>query len=125
MGVPGGGLASAAGGDHLVDRVAEQALIAEHLDDPQRGAAILLRGPPGAGKSALAEDAMRRAGPSRRILRTVGTSPEMRLAMAGLHQLLRPLLPLARQISEPRLASVSRCVTRRSGISGTARSLRS
>jgi DNA helicase TIP49 (TBP-interacting protein) len=52
----------------FVDRVAEQALVAECIEDPECGAAILLRGPAGAGKSALAEDAVLRAGASRRIL---------------------------------------------------------
>jgi hypothetical protein len=106
MGVAGGGLPSAAGGDFLVDRLAEQALIAGRLDEPHSGAAILLRGPAGVGKSALVEDAVRRAGASRRVLRTAGTSPEMGLAMAGLYQLLQPLFPLAPQISEPRQAAL-------------------
>src|SRR5271154_1787723 len=78
----------------LVDRIAEQALIAARMDDPESGAAILLRGPAGVGKSALAENAVLRVGASRRILRTVGTSPEAELAMAGLYQLLQPLFPL-------------------------------
>ncbi len=94
------------GSTWLAGREAEQALIAACLDDPQGGAAILVRGPPGIGKSALVEDAMRRAGPSRRILRTVGTSPETGLAMAGLYQLLQPLLPLAHLIPEPRQAAL-------------------
>ena len=94
------------GSDRLVGRLAEQALIAERLDDPQSGAAILLRGPAGVGKSALVEDAVRRAGSSRRVLRTVGTWPETDLAMAGLYQLLQPLFPLAPQIPEPRQAAL-------------------
>ena len=105
MGVASGGLPVAASGG-LVDRLAEQALIAERLDDQQGGAAILLRGPAGIGKSALVEHAVRRAGSSRHLLRTVGTSPEMGLAMAGLYQLLRPLFPLAPQISETRQAAL-------------------
>ncbi len=106
MGVTGGGFPSAVGGDGLVDRLAEQALIAERLADLQGGAAIVLRGPAGVGKSALVENAVRRAGSSRRVLRTAGTSPEMGLAMAGLYQLLQPLFPLAPQISEPRQAAL-------------------
>jgi DNA-binding CsgD family transcriptional regulator len=106
MGVANGEFASAAGRDFLVDRVAEQALISERLDDPQSGAAILLRGPAGVGKSALVENAVRRTGSSRHVLRTAGTSPEMGLAMAGLYQLLAPLFPLAPRISEPRQAAL-------------------
>lgn len=106
MSVAGGESPSAPRGDVLVDRLAEQALIGERLDDPQGGAAILLRGPAGVGKSALVENAARQAGSSRRVLRTVGTSPEIGLAMAGLYQLLEPLFPLAPQISEPRQAAL-------------------
>ncbi|HTZ29191.1 MAG TPA: LuxR C-terminal-related transcriptional regulator [Streptosporangiaceae bacterium] len=102
MGVAGGGSSAAAGSVWLVDRAAEQVLIAERLDDRQSGAAIVLRGPAGVGKSALVEDAVRRAGSSRRVLRTVGTWPETGLAMAGLYQLLQPLFPLAPQIPGPR-----------------------
>jgi DNA-binding CsgD family transcriptional regulator len=105
MGEAGGGLATAADGG-LIDRGAEQALIAERLDDPQGGAAILLRGPAGIGKSALAEHAAARAGSFRRLLRTAGTSPETGLAMAGLYQLLQPLFPLAPRIPEPRQAAL-------------------
>lgn len=106
MGVAGDGSSPVAGDGSLVDRVAEQALIAERLNDPQNGAAILLRGPAGVGKTALVEDALRRAGSSRRVLRTIGTWPETDLAMAGLYQLLQPLFPLAPQISEPRQAAL-------------------
>jgi DNA-binding CsgD family transcriptional regulator len=102
MGVADGGSPSADGGAWLVERGAEQALIAGRLDDPQNGAAILVRGPAGVGKSALVEDAVRRAGSSRRVLRTVGTWPETDLAMAGLYQLLQPLFALAPHLSEPR-----------------------
>jgi hypothetical protein len=93
------------GRSRLVGREAEQALIAARLNDGQGGrggAAILIRGPAGIGKSALVDDAVQRAAPSTRILRTVGTSPETGLGMAGLYQLLQPLLPLAHLIPGPR-----------------------
>jgi AAA ATPase domain len=93
------------GRSRLVGREAEQALIAACLNDGQGGrggAAILIRGPAGIGKSALVDDAVQRAAPSTRILRTVGTSPETGLGMAGLYQLLQPLLPLAHLIPGPR-----------------------
>jgi DNA-binding CsgD family transcriptional regulator len=96
----------AGGGDRLVGRLAEQALIAERLDDSQSGAAILLRGPAGVGKSALVEDTVRRAGSSRHVLRTAGTWSETELAMAGLYQLLQPLFPLAPHIPEQRQAAL-------------------
>jgi DNA-binding CsgD family transcriptional regulator len=90
----------------LVGRDAERALIAARLADREAGTAILVRGPAGIGKTALIDEAVRRAGPSRRILRTVGNSPETGMAMAGLYQLLQPLLPLAQLIPEPRQAAL-------------------
>jgi DNA-binding CsgD family transcriptional regulator len=94
------------GGSWLVGREAEQALIAARMGSLDGGAAILVRGPAGIGKSALVEDAVQRAAVSTRILRTVGTSSETGLAMAGLYQLLEPLLPLAHLIPEPRQAAL-------------------
>ena len=90
----------------LVGRDPELALIAARLADWEAGAAILVRGPAGIGKTALIDEAVRQAGPSRRVLRTVGNSPETGLAMAGLYQLLQPLLPLAPLIPEPRQAAL-------------------
>ena len=93
-------------GGQLVGRDAEQALIAARLADREAGTAILVRGPAGIGKTALIDEAVRRAGPSRRILRTVGSSPETGMAMAGLYQLLQPLLTFAHLIPEPRQAAL-------------------
>lgn len=93
-------------GGLFVGRDAEQALISARLADRESGTAILVRGPAGIGKTALIDEAVRRAGPSRRILRTVGNSPETGMAMAGLYQLLQPLLPLAHLIPEPRQAAL-------------------
>jgi DNA-binding CsgD family transcriptional regulator len=93
-------------GGLLVGRDAERALIAARLADREAGTAILVRGPAGIGKTALIDEAVRQAGPSRRILRTVGSSPETGMAMAGLYQLLQPLLSLAQLIPEPRRAAL-------------------
>jgi DNA-binding CsgD family transcriptional regulator len=90
----------------FIGRDAEQDLICARLTDPEAGAAILVRGPAGIGKTALIDEAMRRGGASRRILRTVGNQPETGLPMAGLYQLLQPLLPLAHLIPEPRQAAL-------------------
>jgi DNA-binding CsgD family transcriptional regulator len=89
-------------GGLLIGRDAELALIDARLTDRETGTAILVRGPAGIGKTALVDEVVRRAGPSRRLLRTVGNSPETDLAMAGLYQLLQPLLPFAHLIPEPR-----------------------
>src|SRR6202020_559402 len=94
-------MSGANGGAHgrpFVGRGVEQALIADCLADREPGTAILVRGPVGIGKTALVDEAVRRARPSRRILRTVGNAPETGMAMAGLYQLLQPLLPLAHLI---------------------------
>ena len=88
------GMRGVVDGGVLVGRDPELSLIATTLADRERGAAIVIRGPAGIGKTALVEEAVRRASPGRRILRTFGSAPETGLPMAGLYQLLQPLLPL-------------------------------
>jgi len=90
----------------IVGRGAELALIAACLADSEAGTAILVRGPAGIGKTALIDEAVRVAGPARRTLRAAGNSPETGMAMAGLYQLLQPLLHLAHLIPEPRQAAL-------------------
>ena len=59
---------------------------------PDRGAALLLEGAPGVGKTALVEEFARRAeARSMQVLRTSGTIVESAVPFAGLHLLLRPL----------------------------------
>jgi len=58
----------------------------------ERGAALVLRGEAGIGKSALLAEAARIAQDSGlRVLRTAGVESEAHLPYAGLHQLLRPV----------------------------------
>jgi DNA-binding CsgD family transcriptional regulator len=77
----------------LVGRNVEIALIASRLDGVEtNGAALVLRGEPGIGKSRLLEEAVVLA--RRRnmgVLTTTGVQSEARLPFAGLHQLLRPV----------------------------------
>jgi hypothetical protein len=89
-------------GGMLVGRDAETTLIAARLADLDAGTAILVRGAAGIGKTALVDEAMQLAGASRHILHTVGHSPETGMAMAGLYQLLQPVLHLAHSLPEPR-----------------------
>jgi predicted ATPase len=63
---------------------------------PQASQVLLVTGEAGMGKTVLLADAAeraRRAG--MRVLSVTGRESESRLAFAGLHQLLRPVLPAA------------------------------
>jgi hypothetical protein len=77
----------------LLGREAETKLLTALLDGIQSsGAALVLRGEPGIGKSRLlAEAAALARDRDIAVLRTTGVQSEARLAFLGLHQLLRPL----------------------------------
>src|SRR5262245_25324819 len=77
----------------LVGRTQEQALVDELLAAARRGesGALLVRGEPGIGKSALLEYAACRAD-GMVVLTTAGVEAEADLAFAGLYGLLRPIL---------------------------------
>jgi DNA-binding CsgD family transcriptional regulator len=63
------------------------------------GGALVIRGEAGIGKSALITAATGLAADSgARVLSATGIQAEARLPFAGLHQLLRPVLPLAEQL---------------------------
>src|SRR2546421_5582519 len=53
--------------------------------------ALVLRGEPGVGKTALLEYVVEQA-PGFRVVRAAGVQSEMELAFAGLHQLLASML---------------------------------
>lgn len=79
----------------LLGRDREREVLNALLDQvDERGAAIVLRGEPGIGKSSLlgatADRARERAF---RVLAASGVQSETQLPFAGLHQLLRPILP--------------------------------
>ncbi|HEY3002543.1 MAG TPA: AAA family ATPase [Kribbellaceae bacterium] len=86
----------------LHGRDAEQARVAALLTDARAGTAgaLLIRGEPGVGKSALLQDARERA-TGMRVLSTQGLESEAPLAFAGLHQLLRPVLSLLERLPAP------------------------
>jgi DNA-binding CsgD family transcriptional regulator len=79
----------------LVGRDKEVAVLAELLEDlPQRGAAIVLRGETGVGKSSLLSVAVRHAADAgRAVLWVTGVESEAQVPFSGLHRLLRPILP--------------------------------
>ncbi|WP_344618429.1 ATP-binding protein, partial [Dactylosporangium salmoneum] len=69
------------------------------------GGAVVLRGEPGAGKTALLDAAAARAG-GMRVLRTTGAESERDLAFAALHQLLRPAAAALDALPAPQRAAV-------------------
>jgi len=86
----------------LYGREPERARVAALLADARAGTAgaLLIRGEPGVGKSALLQDALE-AVAGMRVLSTHGLESEAPLAFAGLHQLLRPVLPLLERLPAP------------------------
>jgi DNA-binding CsgD family transcriptional regulator len=81
-------------GVRLIGRSREREALAGLLAEVRvRGAALVVRGEPGIGKSALLDETMRAAaGRGMLLLGTSGVQSETGLAFAGLHQLLRPVL---------------------------------
>jgi|HubBroStandDraft_6_1064221.scaffolds.fasta_scaffold19775_2 DNA-binding CsgD family transcriptional regulator len=77
----------------LIGRNEEVARVDALLDGVrERGGALVIRGEPGIGKSALLDHARGRASTlGARTLATVGVESESELAFAGLHQLLGPI----------------------------------
>jgi DNA-binding CsgD family transcriptional regulator len=86
----GAGLQQAA---QLLGREAECAVIDRLLDEARAGAgaALVVRGEAGIGKSALLDYARQRSAPML-VLSAAGVEAESDLAFAGLHELLRPVL---------------------------------
>ena len=74
----------------LYGRAREQSAIDRLLDGARQGhsAALVLRGEPGIGKSALLRYAAERAGGDHRLIRVTGVESEADLPFAGLHLLL-------------------------------------
>src|SRR5215469_6459557 len=71
------------------------------------GGALVVRGEPGIGKSALLAAAAAQARDSgARVLSAVGVQSESRLPFAGLHQLMRPAFHLARRLPERQRAAL-------------------
>lgn len=70
-----------------------------------RGSALVVRGEPGIGKTALLED-LRAGANGFRVLVARGVEPESRLAYAGLSDLLRPVLDRLERIPEAQRAAL-------------------
>jgi DNA-binding CsgD family transcriptional regulator len=71
-----------------------------------RSGALVVRGDPGLGKSALLGHATEQA-TGMRVLRAVGIEAESELAFAALHQLVRPILDLLTRIPEPQASALA------------------
>lgn len=91
----------------LVGRERELARIDEILGAAREGrsAALVIRGEAGIGKTALLEAAVER-GADLRVLRALGVESEVEIAFSGLHELLRPVLPLLDGLPAPQAAGL-------------------
>jgi DNA-binding NarL/FixJ family response regulator len=86
----------------LIGRDAERAAIRALLEAARasRSSALVVRGEPGMGKTAVLEDAREQAA-DLRVLSARGIESESDLPFAGLHQLIRPALVLLEGIPRP------------------------
>jgi DNA-binding CsgD family transcriptional regulator len=86
----------------LYGRDSERSVISALIDDARegRGGVLVLRGPPGVGKSALLDAAVASTA-GMRVLGATGTESEFELPFAALHQLLRPVMSLVDQLPAP------------------------
>ena len=93
----------------LYGRDAERAAIGALLEAARasQSGALVLRGEPGVGKTALLEDARERAA-DMYVLSAKGVESESELPFAALHQLLRPALSHLDQLPAPQ-ATALRC----------------
>ena len=87
----------------LLGRDSAMTLLTELLDGaPARGSALLIRGEPGVGKSALLDEAARAATErNMRVLRTIGHKSEAQMPFAGIHQLIRPIVAQIDELPVP------------------------
>jgi DNA-binding CsgD family transcriptional regulator len=71
-----------------------------------RSGALIIRGEPGVGKSALLAHAIERAA-GMRVLRAGGIEAESELAFAALHQLVHPVLDRLGRLADPQAAALA------------------
>ena len=88
----------------LTDRRTERGTLEGLVNTVRAGesAALVVRGDPGVGKTALLDHLAKRAsGSGCQVARATGVQSEMELAFAGLHQLCAPMLNRAERLPEP------------------------
>jgi DNA-binding CsgD family transcriptional regulator len=95
-------------GTDLVGRVRECAMIDHALRRAATGesSALVVRGEPGIGKTALLSYAAQRAADGL-VLRTAGLEAESDLAFAGLHALLRPVMDKLGELPDAQAAALA------------------
>ncbi|HKA26759.1 MAG TPA: AAA family ATPase [Gaiellaceae bacterium] len=91
----------------LYGRDAERAQIGALLEDARasRSGALILRGEPGVGKTALLDDTRERAA-DMHVLTAHGVESESELPFAGLHQLMRPAVGHIDRLPEPQAVAL-------------------
>jgi DNA-binding CsgD family transcriptional regulator len=96
-------------GSPLFGREAEVGILDQLVAQiPKRGGALVLRGDPGIGKTALLAAASATASSTGvSVLRTAGAQSETGLAFAGLHQLLLPMLTSLDRLPGPQRDALS------------------
>ena len=87
----------------LFGRERELRVIEEHLDSVgDSGSALLIRGEPGVGKTAILEAAKARAASRKMtVLAATGVPSETNLPFAGLYELLRPIVERTERLPGP------------------------
>ncbi|NBM16773.1 AAA family ATPase [Streptomyces sp. GC420] len=92
----------------LVGREPERDRLRALVRDIRRGhgGSLVLRGPGGIGRTALLDDLACSVPPDVRVLRASGVESEAELPWAGLHQVLRPLLPGLERLPDPQAAAL-------------------
>jgi DNA-binding CsgD family transcriptional regulator len=100
----------------LVGRANEQQVLDDLLDAARQGlsGALVLRGDPGIGKTALLEYAAESA-TDFHVLRVAGVESEMELDCAALDQLCRPMANRFERLPDPQAAALGVSLGRRSG----------
>ena len=105
---------SSATGETLFGREAELRHIYDLIDGaPRAGAALVIRGDPGIGKSALLDRATERARElGFRVLTATGVPSEAQIAFAALDQLLRPFLDSLGHLPAPQRSALETALGR-------------
>ena len=103
----------------LHGRDIERAAITTLIDEAwaSRGGALVIRGEPGVGKSALLADTVERA-EGMQVLWTQGIESEWPLAFAALHRLLRPVADHVAALPPPQARALRAAFGEDEGVSG-------